>query len=332
MKKKNIILVLATVALVSIVTGCGKSAKVNEVNAVTLKGIKITANSYYDSIKTKEISGLIDTIDHKLFDNKYKTDSTETKAIDEQITKMKANYTNNESGFLTAIKQYFGVNSEAELRQMLSLEYKRNEAVKDYIGDTLTDAEINSYYQSNISGDIDAKHILIKSTAKDNATDAEKSKAEAKAKATATDIIKQLNSGADFAKLAKKYSADTASASNGGNLGYISSSNTDSDFWSALSNLKDGTYTKEPVKTQYGYHIIYRIKSKAKPKLSKVKASIKETLANDKLTNDATLHYKTLVKIREKNNITWNDATLKKAYDKLMEQLIENASSSSTTN
>lgn len=333
MKSKKTIVLLATIIGVSLlVSGCGKSAdlKNGKEKAVSFKGGSITADSFYKSIKTSQISKLVDDIDHKLFDEKYKSDSEEDQAVKQQITQMKSSYADNEDGFISAIQQYFGVQDENELEDMLRLEYKRNEAVKDYISDNLTDDEIKGYYDENIIGDINAMHILISPDTDTDATDDEKKKAEDKALKKAQDIIKKINNKKDFEKMAKKYSDDKATASDGGNLGYINNDDMDENFMEALKKLEDGKYTTEPIKTQYGYHIIYRINQKSKAKLKKVKDDIKETLTEDKLNNEAGLHYQTLIDIRESKKIKWNDSELKKAYDDLMKKLINNANSNST--
>ena len=56
-----------------------------------------------------------------------------------------------------------------------------------------------------------------------------------------------------------------------------------------------------------------------------MKDDIKTTLANAKLDSDSTLHYQTLIDIREKNNIKWNDDKLEKEYENLMKKLLEAA-------
>ena len=76
----------------------------------------------------------------------------------------------------------------------------------------------------------------------------------ATAKKTAEDIKNQLNSGADFADLAKKFSQD-GSASSGGDLGLISKGQTVKEFEDAAFALQDGQVSGV-VKTQFGYHII----------------------------------------------------------------------------
>ena len=93
---------------------------------------------------------------------------------------------------------------------------------------------------------------------------------------------------------------------------------------------------KEPVKTNYGYHIILKTGEKDKPKLSKVKKDIKDKLTTEKLDSSSTIYYETLMDIREENKVKWNDDTLKKAYEDYMKNLMEQAkkqaeSSSSST-
>ena len=331
MKKKYILSICLMLAVVLGITGCGKKADLDDnKTAVSLKDSKITATEYYNEIKKSNISKLVDMIDHKLFDEKYKSNEEEDKSVKEQINQIKSSY-EDESTFLNVIKQYFGVNSEEELEDMLRLEYKRNEAVEDYVKEDLSDKEIENYYNDNIYGDIKASHILIKPDVKSDATDAEKEKAEKKAKAEAEKIINKLNKGEDFAKLAKEYSDDTANASKGGDLGYFNSDDMEENFWDTAKKLEKDAYSKEPVKSQYGYHIILKVDQKEKPKLKDVKDEIKSTLANAKLKNNSTLHYESLIKIREENKIKWNDDELEKQYNELMNQLLDAAKSNQNT-
>ncbi|MDD6756516.1 MAG: peptidylprolyl isomerase [bacterium] len=331
MNKKVGIGLCSLLAITTITTGCGKEAKLDDnTTAVSLKGAKITATDYYNEIKTSNISKLVDIIDHQLFDEKYPSNDEEDKSVKEQINQIKETYGSNETMYLSAIQQYFGVSSEDELEEMLRLEYKRNEAVEDYIKDALSDKEIENYYNENIIGDIKASHILIKPDVDSDVTDEEKQKAENKAKKEAEKIIKKLKDGEDFAKLAKEYSDDTSTAKDGGNLGYFNTDDMDENFMDAVKKLNNNEYTKEPVKTQYGYHIILKVDQKDKPKLKEVKDDIKTTLANAKLDGNSTLHYQTLIDIREKNNIKWQDDKLEKQYNELMDQLLESASSSTT--
>ena len=103
----------------------------------------------------------------------------------------------------------------------------------------VTDEEIKQYYEDNKDqfAKRDASHILV---------DNEK---------TAKEIKEKLDKGEDFAALAKEYSKDTANADNGGNLGEFSKGQMVKEFEDAAFALKEGEIS-EPIKTQFGYHII----------------------------------------------------------------------------
>ncbi len=324
----NISLLAATILLV---TGCGSAKLKNgEEKVVSFDNGKVTADTLYKSLKDKYgISVLIDLMDRELLEKDYKTTAEETTQIENQIAQMKQSYQDNEEGFLTAIKQYFGVSSEEELKDMLSLDYKRNAAVKDYVAKHIEDAEIEEYYNSKTIGKITARHILIKPETKEDMSEDEKKKAEEKAKNEAIDIIKQLNEGKKFENLAKKYSDDAGTKSDGGKLEeFDNESDMDENFLDAAAKLEVGKYTEEPVKSQYGYHIILKEKEKDKPKLKKVKDDIKKTLAEEKLQNSATLQYEALNGYREEKGLKFSDSNLKKEYKKYMDRLINNTQNS----
>ncbi|MGA8382186.1 MAG: peptidylprolyl isomerase, partial [Stellaceae bacterium] len=71
----------------------------------------------------------------------------------------------------------------------------------------------------------------------------------------AKSIIAQLDKGADFAALAKKYSTDSGAAS-GGDLGYFTRDEMVPAFTAAAFALPAGHYTETPVKTEFGWHVI----------------------------------------------------------------------------
>lgn len=331
MKKKKTLLFLSLLLIVAfITTGCGKETdlKNGAKVAVSVDSGKFTASEYYDEIKTDNISKLVNMIDKSIFEKKYKKSNEEDEAVKKQINQIKQYYGKDESTYKNVLQSYFGVESESELEDSLRLEYKKNLAVKDYIKKNIKDDEIQKYYNENTYGQVKASHILISSKVKDNATDEEKTKAENKAKKKAEKIIKQLNEGADFKELAKKYSSDDATASNGGDLGYFNLDDMTEEFSNAVKKLNKDEYTKEPVKTTYGYHIILKTGEKDKPKLKKVKSDIIDKLTEQKLNNSKTLYYETLMDIRNENGIKWNDDTLKKAYEDYMNNLIKQANSS----
>src|SRR5579863_5027195 len=117
-----------------------------------------------------------------------------------------------------------------------------------------TDADLQALYQQQIDKykqdeTRDARHILI-------AVNGSDPKADAAAKAKADDILKQLKAGADFAKLAAKYSDDPGSAKNGGELGQVSRGVMVKPFEDALFGIAKVGDIAGPVRSQFGYHVI----------------------------------------------------------------------------
>ena len=325
--KKKIIYGITTVLAISLLTGCGAAKLKNGEELVAkVDNYKISADDLYSEMKEKyAVKTLIDNIDHQLLDTTYKTDETETKAIENQIKEIKKTYGSNDQIFEQIIKQVYNVESVDELKAMLSLDYKRDLAIKDYVKEkVVTDEEVTTYYDTKVIGDVKASHILIKPNAKDSDSEETKTKKENEAKKKAEEIIKKLDNGEDFAKLAKKYSDDKGTASKGGNLGYF---NMDDDFEenfvSAAAALKKGAYSKEPVKTKYGYEIILKVDEKDKKKKDDLESTIRQTLADEKIKEDSstTTYYKRLRDWRESKGLKFEDKELKKMYDKYIKTL-----------
>ena len=331
--KKKIIYGITTVLAISLLTGCGAAKLKNGEELVAkVDNYKISADDLYSEMKEKyAVKTLIDNIDHQLLDTTYKTDETETKAIENQIEEIKKTYGSNDQIFEQIIKQVYksakipSAWKLDELKAMLSLDYKRDLAIKDYVKEkVVTDEEVTTYYDTKVIGDVKASHILIKPNAKDSDSEETKTKKENEAKKKAEEIIKKLDNGEDFAKLAKKYSDDKGTASKGGNLGYF---NMDDDFEenfvSAAAALKKGAYSKEPVKTKYGYEIILKVDEKDKKKKDDLESTIRQTLADEKIKEDSstTTYYKRLRDWRESKGLKFEDKELKKMYDKYMKTL-----------
>ncbi len=95
----------------------------------------------------------------------------------------------------------------------------------------------------------------------------------------ANDIIKELNDGADFAELAQKHST-CPSAQMGGNLGEFGRGMMVPEFEEVAFGMEEGTISSEPVKTQFGYHII-----KVDKKTPAVEADFEKS--KDEVTNEA---------------------------------------------
>ena len=327
MKKKTIYGITLIIAI-SLLTGCGKAKLKNGEELVAkVDGYKVTADTLYKAMVDKYgVETLINSIDHELLDTKYKTDDTEKSAIDNQIAKIKQTYGDNEDTFLSVIKQLYGCETEEEFRDLLSLDYKRDLAIQDYVAEkVVTDEEVDEYYNTKVIGEITASHILIKPDTSDDASEDEKSAAEEKALKKAESIIQKLKDGEDFAKLAKKYSDDKATANDGGKLGTFNrSDNYDENFVAAAAQLKKGKYTTEPVKTKYGYEIILKTDEKDKAKKDDVKDEIRQDLAKEKINSDTSTatYYQRLKDFRESKGLKFSDSSLEKKYNEYMDSFI----------
>lgn len=135
----------------------------------------------------------------------------------------------------------------------------------------VTDAEIKAEYDSKVAAEngteYKARHILVK-------TEDEAKK-----------LIAELDKGAKFADLATKHSTDTSAK--GGDLGWFVASQMVEPFSKAVTELENGKYTKAPVKTQFGWHVILREESRAltPPPMEAVKDQLMPFLQRQKVQN-----------------------------------------------
>jgi foldase protein PrsA len=124
---------------------------------------------------------------------------------------------------------------------------------------SVTDEEVLDYYNENsgelftVPEQVKVSHILSKFNIPEGQELNEAIKKEAKDKIS--EVQKQLSDGGDFAELAKKYSEDTVSAPNGGDIGFINAGQTVPEFEEVAFALETGEYS-EIVETYYGYHLI----------------------------------------------------------------------------
>ncbi|HZU43980.1 MAG TPA: peptidyl-prolyl cis-trans isomerase [Terriglobales bacterium] len=156
----------------------------------------------------------------------------------------------------------------------------------------ITQQDLQRYYDEHrdefrVPEQVNVRHILIK-TPPAGADGKVDQKAVDAAKAKAEDIEKQLKAGADFAALAKKYSEDTASAKNGGSLGWITRGRTVPEFEQAAFSLPKGG-TSGVIRTSYGFHIIHvDDKQPATMKsLDEVKSQIEPIIRQEKVSRTA---------------------------------------------
>ena len=311
MKKGKIVLGVAiTLCAILCLTGCKTKLKNGKEVAIKINGENITADDLYDELREKYAKyQIIDDIDKKIFNVVYKGDKDIEEQVKNQYESYESQYSQNGQSFDEVLEQYGYKNADA-FKDELRLNFQRTKAVDDYIKENISDKDIKKYYDENYAGEISAKHILISTS---SLSDEE---AEKKAK----DLIKQLNDGADFSELAKENSDDPGSKESGGDLGYFGKGQMVSEFEEAAYNLKVDEYTKEPVKTSYGYHIILKTGEKEKESLKKAKSKIIETLVSKKKEEDKTITVTALDEIRKNYGLKFKDSKLKSIYKDYIEE------------
>ncbi len=324
MKKK----VLGIMCALVVFTGCSKSPKLSNGEEViaSVDGKDFTANELYDAMKDQYgTSILINLVDSYIANKEMEDNEAASVYADSMISQYKLQYKQYGMDFNQALSSA-GYSSEDAFKEVLISDYKMNEVTKNYLKDEVTDKEIKKYYDEKISEELNVKHILIIPEVKDGASDSEKTDAETAAYNKAIDLINMLNQGADFEQLAKDNSQDTASAANGGVINNVTKEGYVTEFYNAAYNLEEGKYTTTPVKSQYGYHIIYLVKKNEKESLDNLKDTIKDSIVTDKLQNDQNLKVTTWDKIRSKYNLNIADTKLKNTYKSTVENAkVENA-------
>ncbi|UDF37567.1 UNVERIFIED_ORG: peptidylprolyl isomerase [Shinella sp. XGS7] len=140
-------------------------------------------------------------------------------------------------------------------------------AKKNPVTDADAQAEYDKFKAQNSGTEYRARHILVEK--------------EEEAKA----LIAQLKGGAKFEDLASKNSKDPGSAANGGDLDFANPGNFVPEFSKAMTELKKGEYTQEPVKSQFGFHIIKLEDTREAqfPAFEDVKPQILQRLGQQKL-------------------------------------------------
>ncbi len=149
-------------------------------------------------------------------------------------------------------------------RRSILIDALRNDYVRK---NPVSDNEVRAEYDRLVKmqkgqTEYHVKHILVKD------------------KASAENIIKQLNKGSSFEKLAQEKSLDKASAARGGDMGWATAGDLVKPFSDAMVSLKKGQVSKTPVQTEFGYHIIKVVDSqKVKiPTYEQIKPKLKASM------------------------------------------------------
>lgn len=300
--------VLATVLVVILIWPDRIAKLENGLEPVaSIDGLTVTAEDLYEDMKEiYSVNNLLDIIDNKILEEKY----PETDEMNTELNDQAENYYNMYNQYYGYSKEEFltksGFGSERAFIEYLRLQYRRTQYTDDYIKEQITDKEIEKYYEDKVYGDINTKHILVKVSS--SVTDEEKKEAENLAK----EIITKLNEGKSFDEVKDEYKDKITYEE----LGYKAyNASLESAYMEAMQKLENNSYTKEPVQTSYGYHVIYRIDQKEKPALKDVKEEIITSLVSEHKSKDTSVQYKALDKMREDAKLKFTDTVLEKKYE-----------------
>ncbi|MBC7284502.1 peptidylprolyl isomerase [Hoeflea sp.] len=191
-----------------------------------------------------------------------------------------------------------------EFKKLMAFQRDRalhNAIFKSTVVDPVSDADIKARFDKEVAAtppeeEVSARHILLKT--------------EDEAKA----VIAELDGGKDFAELAKEKSTGP-SAAQGGDLGYFTKGRMVPEFEAVAFELKAGEYAKEPVQTQFGWHVIKLEdrRAAAAPAFEEVADQVRQVVMRER--------YGELIKAaREEIAIEVLDPDLKAAYEALNPQ------------
>lgn len=228
--------------------------------------------AYRDNVVQSLIEAEVLVLKAKQMDEIKVTDDE----INAQLEVTKANFTT-EDEFNTALEQS-GMTLE-ELKENIEKSLLVTKLIEDYASKAeVTDEEISEYYNTNIANYTQGagatiSHILVDSEEKAN------------------EVLEKYKAGTSFTDLAAEYGTD-GTKDVGGSLGYIPYETTqyDADFMAGAKLLGEGEVS-EPVKTQFGWHLIkadgIQSQDVVQP-LEEVKDSIKVAIANSKAEEEIT--------------------------------------------
>lgn len=271
----------------------------------------ITANDLYDDMKEfYSIKVLLNTIDDMILSEKYPDNDEMAKEIERTAEYYYSVYEQNNNYTKDKFLSEFGFGTEAQFLESLKLDYRRNKYYEEYVLNLVTDKEIQKYYEDEVFGDVDSKHILVSVDDEDGLSDED-------AKALANEIIDKLNNGASWDSVKEEYKDQIIAE----DLGYYAfNASLDSAYLKECKDLEVGTYSKSPVLSSYGYHIVYKNDQKEKPSLDDVKDEVREVIAKNKKSEDTNLYSKALIQMREDAKLEFVDSKFAEEYKKYINE------------
>ena len=181
------------------------------------------------------------------------------------------------------ISQYYEKNKESyKTEEKAKVRYAEFRTEDFTAKASVTDTEISEYFETHskefsVEKTVEARHILFR--LENTATEEEAEKKKAKAE----EVLKMAKQGKDFAELANQYSEDPGNNGQGGHLGAFKKDAMVKPFSDKAFSMKAGEIS-EPVRTQFGWHIIKveKVSEASEKKLEEVKEDIRKKLAEEK--------------------------------------------------
>lgn len=271
------------------------------------------------SIKTKEITdkliltdgfrNILNETDKIIFGKMYTLTEDEEKNVEEDVDY----YIDLYEGRGYTQEEFLrdnGYKNLEEFKDDIRLSVLQNKYAHDYLESKLEPGAVEEYYNENKDSlqEYDSEHILVEITA--DVKDAD-------ALALANEIIAKLDEGKTFDEVVEEYGdriihEDLGLMANDGSL--------EQSYMDELMALEDGAYSRTPVKTSYGYHIVHRLGTST---FEDVRYDIIEILSEDILSEDSNLLYKALIKLREENNFKILNEDVANQYKKYCDSLNE---------
>lgn len=275
MLKKKTALIIVTLLSAAFIAGCNKTS----------------GDESADS-KAKKVIAVVDgtTINNAAFDayerqrskaRQAPSSPSERKAIIDEMVNLELIY---QEGMRLGLdkKPEIAAEIENQKRNILASVTVQSHMETVKVTEEAMRKEYDSHMGKMTSKEFNARHILVDT--------------EDEAKA----LIAQLGKGANFAKLAKAKSKDKGSAVNGGDLSWFEAGQMVQPFGDAIKAMEKGTYSKAPVQSQFGWHVIKLEDTREikPPAFEKVMDNMRNILQNKEIeTYLASLKSKAKIKI-----------------------------------
>lgn len=270
-KQVKILLVVLVCALIVVGIGWGLNRNPDEIVA-TVNGHKITKNQLYDfMVKQGGQEALNALVNEEIVILEAKKANIEVtdQEIQEELEYYYDYYGSKETFEQIMIQNGIKI---ASVEQDVKLSLLVKKLLEPRI--TITEEEMQEYYSENkdlfsTPEEVKASHILVET------------------EETAKEVKNKLDSGADFAELAKEYSTDEANKDIGGQLGFFGRGRMVKAFEDAAFSIAPGTIS-DPVKTSYGYHIIKVEEKKEAQEFSfeEKKSEVRDAILEEKMQSE----------------------------------------------